>query len=428
MTYNITRDLFLVDLSASIVIICVLILIFRETDARQLFMYREYFGLKETPFSIAPDPRYLYMSEGHREALAHLEYGLRGEGGFVLLTGEVGTGKTTVCRRLLEQLPDDLDVAFILNPRVTVGELLATICDELGIAYPEANVSVKVFVDRINEFLIGACAKGRRSVLIIEEAQNLHFDVLEQLRLLTNLETNERKLLQIIMVGQPELRDMLEKPELRQLAQRITARYHLGPLSCEEVSCYIFHRLSVAGGSRTLFPAAELKRLFRLTGGIPRLINVICDRALLGAYVQGKDRVDTDTLATAAREVSGDERRTLLTAGYEKLLTGVMIIIFGIALSAIYYHLRAERPGETAGLADPGRMNGQVSESPRLDTLWWFDQRSFLWRDKKRRGVAIPSEDQWALPARPGRHSASGEHGGERADDGTGVTARQTGD
>jgi len=393
-------------------------------------MYREYFGLKETPFSIAPDPRYLYMSEGHREALAHLEYGLRSDGGFVLLTGEVGTGKTTVCRRLLEQLPDDLDVAFILNPRVTVEELLATVCDELGIAYPEGNISVKVFVDRISEFLIGTCAKGRRAVLIIEEAQNLRFDVLEQLRLLTNLETNERKLLQVVMVGQPELRDMLTKAELRPLAQRITARYHLGPLSREEAVHYVSHRLSVAGGSGTLFPAFVINKLFRFTDGIPRLINVLCDRALLGAYVQGKDRIDTATLTKAAREVFGHTKSESLVRGYEKLLAGAMIIVVGITLSAFYYYHRTAR--EAAEIVHQDNMSGQVSERPRLDTLWWFDRRSFPWREKNGQSGIIRSDDQWALPDRPGSQPAASEQGRELIDDGAAGTphtaARNAGD
>lgn len=268
-------------------------------------MYREYFGLKELPFSIAPDPRYLYMSNQHQEALAHLVYGINSEGGFVVLTGEVGTGKTTVCRCLLEQIPENCDIAFILNPKLTVEELLATVCDELGISHPEGNTSIKVFVDRINDFLLDAHARGRKMVLIIEEAQNLNTEVLEQVRLLTNLETNQRKLMQIIMLGQPEFREMLSRPELRQLAQRVTARYHLGSLSRKEVAAYVNHRLAVAGTHSKLFPDSTIGKLYRLSGGIPRLINLLCDRALLGAYVQGQDRIDKPTLTKAAREVFG---------------------------------------------------------------------------------------------------------------------------
>ena len=268
-------------------------------------MYKEYFGLKELPFSIAPDPRYLYMSEQHREALAHLVYGMNTDGGFVLLTGEVGTGKTTVCRCLLDQLPENIDIAFILNPKLSVDELLASICDELRIQYPPGNNSIKVFIDHINTYLLDAHARNRKTVLIIEEAQNLSTDVLEQIRLLTNLETNQQKLLHIIMLGQPELRDKLSRPELRQLSQRITARYHLGSLSRQETSEYVSHRLSVAGGHRTLFPDSVMGKLHRLSNGIPRLVNLICDRALLGTYAQGKDRVDNATLVKAAREVTG---------------------------------------------------------------------------------------------------------------------------
>src|SRR5580658_3406295 len=203
-----------------------------ESSQRSTYrMYENYFGLNEAPFSIAPDPRYLFMSRRHQEALAHLLYGVNGDGGFVLLTGEVGAGKTTVCRCLLEQVPESCDVAYIFNPKLTVEELLSTICAEFGVACPAGTTSVKVFVDCINAYLLDAHARGRHTVLIIDEAQNLSADVLEQMRLLTNLETNQRKLLQIILLGQPELTDMLERPELKQLAQRIVARYHLGPLS-----------------------------------------------------------------------------------------------------------------------------------------------------------------------------------------------------
>jgi len=266
-------------------------------------MYKSYFGLAEEPFSIAPDPRYLYMSRRHQEALAHLLYGVNGGGGFVLLTGEVGAGKTTVCRCLLEQIPGNCDVAYIFNPKLTVAELLSTICAEFGIVCPSGNTSVKVYIDCINNYLLDAHARGRHTVLIIDEAQNLSTDVLEQLRLLTNLETNQRKLLQIILLGQPELAIMLAQPELRQLAQRIIARYHLGPLDRKEIAAYVQHRLWVSGAQRQLIPLALMGRLYRLSGGIPRIINVLCDRALLGTYAQSRERVDAATLKQAAREI-----------------------------------------------------------------------------------------------------------------------------
>ncbi len=273
-------------------------------------MYLEHFGLKELPFSISPDPRYLYMSERHREALAHLIYGLNSAGAFILLTGDVGTGKTTISRCLLEQIPENTHIALVLNPKVSALELLATICDELHIKYPEGNQSIKTYVDYINQFLLGSHAQGNKTVILIEEAQNLDIDVLEQLRLLTNLETNERKLLQIILLGQPELLDILEKPELSQLAQRITARYHLTPLNEKEITYYLGHRLSVAGCKRVLFPLPTIKRLYQITKGVPRLINVLCDRALLGCYVQNKQQVDRKTLDVAAKEVLGEKRVT----------------------------------------------------------------------------------------------------------------------
>ncbi len=300
-------------------------------------MYSSYFGLAEAPFSIAPAPRFLYMSQPHQEALAHLLYGVNGGGGFVLLTGEVGTGKTTICRCLLEQIPETCDVAYIFNPKLTVEELLSTICVEFGIVFPAGNTSIKVFVDCINAHLLDAHARGRHAVLIIDEAQNLSPDVLEQMRLLTNLETSERKLLQIILLGQPELVAMLERPELRQLAQRIVARYHLGPLTKPEVAAYVRHRLEVAGARHPLFPPALMGRLHRLSGGIPRLLNVLCDRALLGAFVQGKERVDRTTLAQAAREVlhrPAAQRRT-----QRALVAAVLLLAGGVlAMAALYRH------------------------------------------------------------------------------------------
>ncbi len=268
-------------------------------------MYIGHFGLIEAPFSLTPNPRYLYMSERHREGLAHLLYGIQQPGGFVQLTGEVGTGKTTLCRCLLEQLPPDVDVALILNPRLTVVEFLAALCDELHVVYPTESLSVKVLVDALQRYLLDAHARGRRTVLIVDEAQNLSADVLEQIRLLTNLETAAEKLLQIILIGQPELLRLLEDRRLRQLAQRITARYHLLPFSTEDTCAYIRHRLQVAGRGTELFTPAAMRSVRRLSGGVPRRINVLCDRALLGAYARDKRRVDVATVRRAAREIRG---------------------------------------------------------------------------------------------------------------------------
>ena len=318
-------------------------------------MYQEYFGLAEAPFSIAPDPRYLYLSQRHQEALAHLLYGVSGDGGFVLLTGEIGAGKTTVCRCLLQQIPASCDVAYIFNPKLTVEELLSTICVEFGIACPPGNASIKVFVDCINAYLLDAHARGRHTVLIIDEAQNLSADVLEQMRLLTNLETNERKLLQIILLGQPELALMLDRPELRQLSQRIVARYHLGPLTKAEVAAYVRHRLEISGAQRQLFPAALMGRVYRLSGGVPRVINVLCDRALLGAYVQGKERVDRATLAQSAREVFHLAPRKDLV----RPLLVILILVLGGALAMTLYRPELRETG-AATAAQPLAQTGDA--------------------------------------------------------------------
>lgn len=271
-------------------------------------MYYQYFGLTEAPFSIAVNPRYLFMSARHRDALAHLLYGVGAGGGFILLTGEVGTGKTTINRCLLEQLPHDTDIAIILNPALNAMELLATACDELGINYDPDNHTLKTLTDKLHGFLLENHAQGRKTVLMIDEAQHLDFDVLEQIRLLTNLETNSEKLLQIILIGQPELAEMLAQPELRQLNQRITARYNLEPLNQEETGAYIHHRLQVAGMSpdRVIFPTSVVRDIYKLTRGIPRIINVLCDRILLGAYGRNKMRADRSMLRLAAQEVMGE--------------------------------------------------------------------------------------------------------------------------
>ncbi|MBX3710502.1 MAG: AAA family ATPase [Lysobacter sp.] len=287
-------------------------------------MYLEYYGLEQAPFSITPDPHYVFLSEHHRDALAHLLYGIQqgGGGGFVQLTGEVGTGKTTLSRLLLNQLPENTHAALVLNPRLDPVELLQTICEELRLTpgesaqadedkdeaqATEASVAPatgggKAWFDRLGAYLLEAYAKGDRVVLIIDEAQNLSADALEQVRLLTNLETETQKLLQIILIGQPELRDSLARPELRQLAQRITARYHLRPLDAHATGAYLRHRLTTAGAKRFPFTADAVKRIHRHSGGVPRLINVIAERALLGGYAQDLLAVDAKTVDRAASE------------------------------------------------------------------------------------------------------------------------------
>jgi len=270
-------------------------------------MYTKYFGLNEKPFRITPDPRYLFMSERHSEGLAHLVYGVKDSSGFIQLTGEVGTGKTTLVRTLLARIPKGIDIALILNPQLSAVEFLAAICEELNVPLPEDRDSVKALVDTLNRHLLASHAAGKRTILLVDEAQNLSTEVLEQIRLLTNLETAKQKLLQIILIAQPELREKLSKSNLRQLAQRVTGRYHLEPLSKEESIKYIEHRLKVAGGLGDIFDDGAKREVFKFSRGVPRLINVVCDRALLGAYAQEVRKVTPQIVHKSAREIAGKE-------------------------------------------------------------------------------------------------------------------------
>ena len=297
-------------------------------------MYMDYFRLSEMPFSIAPDPHFLFMSDRHREAIAHLLYGVQGEGGIVLLTGEIGTGKTTLCRRLLDQLPDNVDVAFILNPCMNVGELLQTVCEEFHIPVAPLGTGSKAFVDAIHARLLSGNAEGRRAILIVDEAQNIDPLVLEQLRLLTNLETNTRKLLQIFLIGQPELQTLLARPEMRQVAQRVVARYHLTQLGASEVKYYVSHRLRVSGADPDIFPDSLIRPIFRASGGVPRLINLICDRAMLGTYVKGLRRVTAPILLQAVKEVfeARKPRRYRWLAG--RIAAGIAALVGALVVGA----------------------------------------------------------------------------------------------
>jgi general secretion pathway protein A len=307
-------------------------------------MYTSFFGLNEKPFSITPNPRYLYMSERHTEALAHLIYGIKDSGGFIQLTGEVGTGKTMLIRSLLQRLPGNADVALILNPQLSATEFLGAILTELDVPQPEDRSSLKELTDKLNSYLLDNYSQGRRTLLIVDEAQNFAVDVLEQIRLLTNLETASQKLLQITLIGQPELRTMLARNDLRQLAQRITGRYHLEPLSHTETEEYIRHRLKIAGATATIFSSQACRELYRLSGGIPRIINVIADRALLGAFTQEEHEVTPRMVRRAAEEVYGQEGAGELRRRTWVKIVGLAACVVAIIGAAVFTSIKFTTP------------------------------------------------------------------------------------
>jgi general secretion pathway protein A len=335
-------------------------------------MYASFFGLNEKPFSITPDPRYLFLSERHAEALAHLVYGINEAGGFIQLTGEVGTGKTTVVRSLLAQAPKHAEIALILNPRMTPAEFLLAICEELGIAVaPESEGSLKDLVDLLSHHLLGAHAEGKRIVLVVDEAQNLSVEVLEQVRLLTNLETETQKLLQIILIGQPELRELLDRVDLRQLAQRITGRYHLDPLSGDEAAAYVRHRLRVAGSTREIFTNGALREILRLSGGVPRLINIIADRALLGAFTEDRHVVSGSVVRRAAGEVFGKSVQPRWLPFAAAGAVGAVAVVSGLLLAPRFFGppAAAAAPPPVVAAAPAAPAAPAPTPTPTLDAL-----------------------------------------------------------
>ncbi len=318
-------------------------------------MYRTYFGIEDSPFSNTPDPRYLFMSTRHQEALAHLMYGIMEGSGFVLLSGDVGTGKTTISRCLIDQIPENIDLALCVNPRLNEVELLANICDEMGISTGSSPPSIKTLMDALNRHLLEVHARGRKAVLIIDEAQNLSPRVLEQVRLLTNLETAKSKLLQIILIAQPELNLLLERPEMRQLNQRISARYHLQPLSRAETRKYIHHRLRIGGLSPATFRGDAINRIYRHSNGVPRWINSISERCLMGAYSEGKKVIDGKLADAAAMEVlSGN-----LSKPAAKWPGFALAAVLAVTVIAIFLFISA-RPLDDNVLSGPKEITKNV--------------------------------------------------------------------
>ena len=303
-------------------------------------IYLQHFGLKREPFSIVPDPGFLYPSNQHRQAVAHLKYGLDREGGFILLTGEVGTGKTTLTRTMLKRMPAHIRVAYVLNSKLNVTDLLASICDELGIELPTDSPESrglsfsKTRIDALNQNLFQAHAEGQKTLIVIEEAQNLSADVLETLRLLSNLETNTHKLLHILLVGQPEILDTLAQKELRQLNQRVVSRFHLLPLEKGDVANYVNHRLHRAGAKGSLFNNACISVLFRLTGGVPRLINLVCQHSLLATYSTGSKIVSPKLVKEAAVEILGS-RNTVDDNKKSFIILTVLLVLVAVLMISL---------------------------------------------------------------------------------------------
>ena len=332
-------------------------------------MYTSYFGLEEKPFSIAPNPDYLFMSDRHREALNHLTYGLGDTGGFVLLTGEVGTGKTTISRRLMENLPENTQAAFILNPTLSSQELLATLCDELKIRYRKTGATLKTLTDKIQQKLLKNHSENINTLLIIDEAQHLQPEVLEQLRLLTNLETNTKKLLQVILIGQPELQQLLQRRDLRQLAQRITARYHLLPLNKQEVDQYLKHRLSVAKCFRRIFDKSAVNAIHKTCKGIPRLMNLLAERALMNAYNSNNAVVNRKIVLQAAYDALGDEYQVVAWWQSTWLKSSSLIVLLSLVLFAGIWWGTTQTPDAPSLTSTASNNEQSVDQLSKIEML-----------------------------------------------------------
>jgi general secretion pathway protein A len=315
-------------------------------------VYEAWYGLAEKPFNLTPDPKYLFLSRRHAEAFAHLEFGQRERGGFILLTGEVGAGKTTLARYFLGKLPDNTATAVVVYPALTASELLRSILEDLHV--PTESTSLKELVDALHAFLLETRAQGRNVILLIDEAQALSPEVLEQVRLISNLETDTEKLIQIVLLGQSELRELLTRRDLRQLAQRVTARYHLDGLSRSETEDYIRHRLAVAGGEGKLrFTLAALNHVHEASAGIPRVINLVCDRALLAGYVAATRTITAEMVRRAADEVRGEERRRRRPAPRRLALVGLGLAVAASLAFALGVPRTLHAPAATSVFAPP---------------------------------------------------------------------------